>query len=178
MLVAQPEGESMTKSEFMGMVETIQSATGKLISLVPEGQRTWRPYPGAASFGELMAQMVCDCETVHSFFMNTLTEWNFDPNSLDDDPKSMPTSEAIAAWEIDRGKMLTFLGSLSEREFHEKVLQAPWGQTAKAEILLHIFFLQRKACWNANLYLYLKMIGIPVDEGTLYYGANPGTMAD
>ena len=164
----------MTKEDFLSLLETTQRAAGKLISLVPPDKVEWRPARQLPSFGEMIAAMVQDMEVIKALFVNTLTEWDFDAEELENPVvKSMTSQEALREWETDGAAVRQQLRSLERKEFRDKMLQAPWGLTASAEVLLTVMLLQRKAAANMALYQYLKMIGVPVDTGTLYFGEAP-----
>jgi len=69
--------------------------------------------------------------------------------------------------EQDKKILRQVLDGLSEEDFTNKVVSAPWGMRAKMERMA-IGFLGHFTNHKMQLFTYLKLLGLPVNTQTLY----------
>jgi hypothetical protein len=85
---------------------------------------------------------------------------------LENLPSCSP-QEALDKLEQDKKILRQVLDGLSEEDFTNKVVSAPWGMRAKMERMA-IGFLGHFTNHKMQLFTYLKLLGLPVNTQTLY----------
>jgi hypothetical protein len=82
---------------------------------------------------------------------------------------SCTVDEALSKLENDKTVLRAFLDGISEEDFTHKAVSTPWGMQGKME-RMSISFLEHLINHKMQLFIYLKLLGLPVDTGTLYFG--------
>jgi len=77
--------------------------------------------------------------------------------------------EALDKLEKDKTILGEFLATISEEDFTNKEVSTPWGMHGKMERMA-ISFREHFTNHKMQLFTYLKLLGLPVDTGTLYFG--------
>ncbi len=161
----------MTQKEFIEYAESICRPSAKLISLAPAGKLDWKPAQGDyMSLGQLLHHL----STCPGGFVMAVN--NAFPSSdafqkfIQEDLKNSKTPE-VAGRELSRGwdEAKAALGAVSAAEFQARMVSVPWGPPMP----LWRTCLGMAEHWvnhKYQLFLYLKLLGQPVNTMTLYAG--------
>ena len=159
----------MTKGEFYDVVMENYAPVEKLIGMVPADKLSWRPGPSFMNFG----QVLCHLSDGMGGGFEMLLSGKWPPMEemeegmkLENLPACSP-QEALDKLEKDKGILRKTLDGLTEEEFTNKVVTVPWGWKAKME-RMGIGFLQHFTNHKVQLFMYLKLLGLPVNTQTLY----------
>jgi len=163
----------VTKDEYYQCVLDAYRPAEALIRMVPADKLDWRPKPNFMSLG----QVICHLGDGLGSELRCLVtgQWPFtsaeqmaEMMKLENIP-SCSVAEALHKLEQDKTTLREFLGSISEEEFTHKLVSTPWGMQGKLERMA-IAFLEHFTNHKMQLFTYLKLLGFPVDTGTLYFG--------
>ena len=159
----------MTKNDFCEMVlQSIQPAE-KLISMVPPNKLDWRPGPTFMSPG----QVICHMSDGVGGGLESLVsgKWpSMEEMEAGMKLEYMPScgvQEALSKLEKDKAILRATLDGISEDDFTNRVVSVPWGWTTKFEIM-SVAFLGHFNNHKMQLFIYLKLLGLPVNTETLY----------
>ena len=163
----------MTKSEFYECVMDAYRPAKALIGMVPADKLEWRPKPNFMSFG----QLICHVAGGTGGDLRCLFTGDWPPMSPEkmvemmklENLPSCGVEEALSKLEEDKAILREFLDNISDDEFANKAVSTPWGTQGKME-RMSIAFLEHFVNHKMQLFLYLKLLGLPVDTGTLYFG--------
>lgn len=163
----------MTKNEFYECVMDAYRPAKALIRVVPADKLDWRPKPNFMSFGQLVCHMAGGTGgDLRCLFKGewptTSPEQMAEMMKLENLP-SCGVEEALSKLENDKSVLREFLDGISEKDFTDKVVSTPWGMQGKME-RMSIAFLEHFVNHKMQLFIYLKLLGLPVDTGTLYFG--------
>jgi uncharacterized damage-inducible protein DinB len=161
----------MTTDEFYDVVMEAYRPAKKLISMVPTDKLDWKPGPGFMN----TAQVICHLSDGMAGVLTRLTSGNWPSMEqmeagmrLENLP-SCSVQEALEKLEKDSTALRAVLNGVSEQDFTSKVVAVPWGMKSKMERMA-IAFLEHFTNHKMQLFTYLKLLGLPVDTGTLYMG--------
>jgi hypothetical protein len=141
-----------------------------LIRMVPEDKLEWRPAPGFMSLGQLVCHLT---EPLGDGIRCLITDhWPFTPEEMETGMKlenipACSVEKALERLETDKTLLREVLGSLSDEEFAQKPVSTPWGWKGKLEVMA-ILFREHFTNHKMQLFLYLKLLGLPVNTATLY----------
>ncbi len=159
----------MTKNEFYEVVMDAYRPAATLMGMVPQDKLDWRPGPTLMSLGQLACHLAdglgIGLETTLSNKWPAGAEMEA-AMKLENLP-SCSVKESLDKLEKDKTILRKTLDSLSEAEFTNKVVTVPWGMSAKLERMA-IAFLEHFINHKMQLFTYLKLLGLPVNTGTLY----------
>jgi hypothetical protein len=162
----------MTKNEFYDCVMDAYRPAETLIKMVPADKLDWRPQPNFMS----LAQVICHLSGGIGPELGCLYtgQWPFTPEQMQASMKlenipACTVEEALGKLEKDKTTLRDFLGTISEEEFTHKEVSTPWGMKGKMERLA-LAFLEHFTNHKMQLFTYLKLLGLPVDTSTLYFG--------
>jgi len=158
----------MTRDEFYEFVmESYRPAEG-LIGMVPTDNVDWRPGTGFMSLGQVIYHL--------SGGVGTGLDWLLARKlpAMDEVAECMKlanlpscsSKEALEKLERDKRILRQILDGLSEEDFTNKIVSAPWA-SAKMERMA-FSFLGHFNHHKMQLFTYLKLLGLPVDTQTLY----------
>ena len=82
---------------------------------------------------------------------------------------SCDVQEALAKLEKDKGTLRDVLARFTEEDFAGKTFTTPWGWTGSLE-KMSLDFRDHFVHHKMQLFLYLKLLGFPVNTETLYMG--------
>ncbi len=82
---------------------------------------------------------------------------------------SCDAQEALAKLEEDKATLRDVMARFTEEEFANKVFSVPWGWKGSLE-RMSLEFRDHFAHHKMQLFLYLKLLGLPVNTETLYMG--------
>jgi len=159
----------MTKNEFCEMaVQAIQPAE-KMIGMVPADKLDWRPGPTFMSMGQVLYHLADGLGS--GLDMAIANTWpSMEEMESGMKLENMPAcgiQEALTKLEKDKAALRATLDRVSEDDFTNRVVSVPWGWKAKLEIM-SIGFLGHFNNHKMQLFLYLKLLGVPVNTETLY----------
>ena len=159
----------MTKNEFCEIVlQSVQPAE-KLIGMVPADKLDWKPGPTFMSTG----QVICHMSEGVGGGLESLVKGNWPPMEemeagmkLENMP-SCGVQEALSRLAKDKMTLRATLEAISEEDFTNRVVSVPWGWKTKFEIM-SVAFLGHFNNHKMQLFMYLKLLGLPVNTETLY----------
>jgi hypothetical protein len=159
----------MTKSEYYEAVLDNYRPARTLIAMVPANKLDWKPGPTFMSFGQVICHLSDGLGA--GFEMLLSGKWPSEKEmeegmKLENLP-SCTIQEALDKLEKDKGILREALGRVSEADFTNRVVSVPWGMKAKLERMA-ISFLEHFGNHKMQLFIYLKLLGLPVNTGTLY----------
>jgi len=162
----------VTKDEFYDCVMEAYRPAETLIKMVPADKLEWRPKPNFMSLG----QLICHLSDGMGAELRCLYtgQWPFTPEQMEAGMKlenipSCTVEDALNKLEKDKATLREFLASISEEDFTHKEVSAPWGMQGKMERMA-ISFREHFTNHKMQVFTYLKLLGFPVDTGTLYFG--------
>jgi len=160
-----------TKKDFTDQMKQTHAPLAAMIRMVPDGRIDWAPGKGFMTVGQLIRHISENWCIVR---MLVKAEWPFKSEQemvegmkLENIP-SCSKAEALALSEKDLAEAVQFIEvEISEKDFFSKMVTAPWGfkgEVWKGVLMACEHFLNHKM----QLHLYLKLLGLPVNTGTLY----------
>jgi hypothetical protein len=160
----------MTKNDFYELVMEAYKPAETLIRMVPADKLDWRPGPSFMSLGQLISHLTEPlADGVQCLVTN---QWPFTPEQMVEGMKmeNMPScgvEQAVERLQKDKAALREVLASLSEEEFTQKIVSAPWGWQGKLEKMA-VLFREHFTNHKMQLFTYLKLLGLPVNTETLY----------
>lgn len=161
----------MTKNEYYEFVMETYRPVESMIRMVPREKLNWRPGPKFMSLGQLICHLAAG---LGSDFRCLVTGQWPPPAEMEAAMKleNMPScgvEEALAKLGKDKAILREVLDSVSEEDFAHKTVSVPWGWQSKMEKMANSFrehFTNHKM----QLFTYLKLLDLPVNTQTLYFG--------
>lgn len=159
----------MTKSEFFDMVlQSIQPAE-KLMGMAPADKLDWKPGPTFMSIGQVLYHL--SDGVGGGLEMLVSGKWppmeEMEAGMKLENMPSCGIQEALAKLEKDKTVLRSTLDGISEDDFTNRVVSVPWGWNAKFE-MMSLNFLGHFNNHKMQLFIYLKLLGLPVNSETLY----------
>lgn len=153
--------------------DQVYKATAGLMKLVPEDKLDWRPSDtnNWMTIGQLLAHL----PEATGFCMNGFItgQWPEIPEGemllpAEKMPSVSSVGEALEKLEADRQLTAKLLADLSEDDFHNRMVTAPWNPAAMPlwSQLLHM--VEHQVNHKAMLFAYLKLLGVEVNTGHLF----------
>lgn len=163
----------MTKNEYYDYVLETYRPAETLIRMVPPDKLDWRPGPTFMSLGQLIQHLG---DGVGLPLRCVITgDWPFkgdeemmEQMKLENLP-SCGVEEGLKKLEEDKSVLREALAGVSEADFSQKVVSTPWGTKGKIERMA-IDFREHFTNHKMQLFMYLKVLGLPVNTETLYFG--------
>lgn len=161
----------MTKNEFYEVVVEAYRPAAKLVSMVPADKLGWKPGPKFMDLG----QVICHLSQGLGGGMELLLSGKWPPmEQMEAEMKlenlpSCTVQEALDKLEKDKGVLRVALAGISEADFANRVVSVPWGMKGKIERMA-VSFLEHFTNHKMQLFTYLKLLGLPVNTDTLYFG--------
>jgi hypothetical protein len=161
----------MTKQDFIELMKNAQAPLKGMVALLPDDKIDWAPAANFMTAGHVLKHL---SENWCIVKMMVTQQWPFsgeqemiEAMKLENLP-SCGKAEAIAAMEKDLADAIAYLeNEVSEEQFFNTVVEAPWG--FKGEIWKAVLMAREHATnHKMQLFLYLKLLGLPVHTGTLY----------
>ena len=163
----------MTKNEYYDFVLEAYRPAEALMRMVPRDKLDWRPGPKFMSLGQLIHHLADGVGVGLRCLLND--DWPFkgeeemmEQMKLENLP-SCGVEEGLKKLEDDKSVLRQVLGGVSEADFSQKVVSAPWGTKGKIERMA-IDFREHFTNHKMQLFMYLKVLGLPVNTETLYFG--------
>ncbi|MFB3921115.1 MAG: DinB family protein [Terriglobia bacterium] len=162
----------MTKNDYYDCLMEAYRPAANLIRMVPPDKLHWRPGLTFMSFGQLICHLT---EPIGDGLRCLITnQWPFTPEQMEAGMKlenipSCGVEQALNRLEEDKAGIREVLDGISEEDFAQKQVSAPWGWKGKLEIMA-VLFREHFTNHKMQLFTYLKLFGLPVDTATLYMG--------
>jgi uncharacterized damage-inducible protein DinB len=159
------------KEEFYQYVSDGFRPAESLVKMVPEDKLDWKPAEGFMSVGQLICHL-CDGGVGEALRKTIHGDWPGMEEMEASMKQEMPAcgvGEALEKLETDRKVLHETLSGVTQEDFENMLVSVPWGWEAKMEMMAHHFvshFFHHKM----QLFMYLKLLGFPVNTTTLYFG--------
>ncbi len=161
----------MTKSHFYDIVMQAFRPARTLIEMVPADKLGWQPGPKFMTLGQLICHL--SLGVGDGIRLLHTGEWPTDEAMLTGmKQENLPTcgvEEALGKLEADKATLRQALAAVSEQDFTSQTVSVPWGVQGKMEVLA-LSFLEHFTNHKMQLFLYLKLLDLPVNTQTLYFG--------
>jgi hypothetical protein len=161
----------MTKDDFYNMVAQAFRPAKTLIEMVPADKLGWQPSPKFMTLGQLIFHL--SLGVGDGIRLLHTGEWPTDEEMVTGlKQENLPTcgvEEALGKLEADKKTLRGALAAIREEDFASKTVCVPWGMQGKMEVLA-LSFLEHFTNHKMQLFLYLKMLDLPVNTQTLYFG--------
>lgn len=161
----------MTKNDFYELVMQAYKPAESMIRMAPADKLDWRPGPKFITLGQVICHLAYGLGT--DFGSLVTGKWPTAEEMTEGmKPENLPScsvEEALGKLQKDRAVLREVLDGISEEDFREKVVSVPWGWKAKMEVMAALFrehFTNHKM----QLFIYLKLLDLPVNTETLYGG--------
>ena len=163
----------MKKEDFVSLMNALEKPTLKLASLIPDDRLYTSPIPNTMSLSGLLAHLANSME----YLGRNLVSGEWPMHSEDrDKPVSASKSELMEKVRQAHQVVRDSYESLSQADFETKLAETPWGAKGTIEMLSIGVLYGHQIHHKMQLFMALKVLGIPVDTGTLYMGLDPGVM--
>jgi hypothetical protein len=160
----------MTLPQYLSYVDDILAPIPALFRLVPEDRVEWTPVPGTFTCGQLMAHIAGAVEV----YANGITkgEWGFtsirERLVMNRHTPSVNAETAVGLLEANTKIFRERVGALSEDEFQNGLVVSPQLGGPSPRWRVALFFADHHLTHRAELFMYLRVLGIRVHTGTLY----------
>jgi len=164
----------MTLQQFLSYVDYMMDTTANLFQQVPPEKIDWKPTNSSFTVGQQMAHIVGAIDIYAGGI--TKGEWGFTSMRerflMNRRAPSMTADEALAQLNIQRASFRARVGALSEAEFAGGEVASPQMGGLFPRWRVALLFIEHHLNHKAELFMYLKMLGIKVNTGHLYRGAS------
>ena len=159
------------KNEFQQYVMESFRPAESLLKMIPEDKLDWKPAAGFMSMGQLIHHL-CDGGIGEALRKTISGDWPSQEEleaSMKQEMPACSVEEALDKLETDRTVLKATLSQVTEEDFENKLVSVPWGWEAKIE-MMGLQFLSHFFHHKMQLFMYLKLLGFPVNTTTLYFG--------
>ena len=142
-----------------------------LIKMIPADKLDYKPATDFMSMGQLICHL-CDGGIGEALRKTISGDWPKQEEMEETMKHEFPvcdTREALDKLETDRKVLRETLAGISEEDFQNKLVTVPWGWEAKTEMMA-LQFISHFHHHKMQLFTYLKLLGLPVNTTTLYFG--------
>lgn len=160
----------MTLPQYLSYIDDILAPIPALFRLVPADKIEWTPVPGTFTCGQLMAHIAGAIEA----YANGITtgEWGFtsirERLVMNRHTPSVDVETAVALLESNAKIFREKVGALTEDEFQYGTVVSPQLGGPAPRWRVALFFADHHLTHRAELFMYLRVLGIRVHTGTLY----------
>ena len=159
----------MKKDEYFQYVSDCYKPAEKMLKMVPADKLGWKPGPNFLSMGQLVCHLAGGIGAeLDMMLKNAWPEMGDIAEGLKNMP-SCSVQEALEKLEKDRSVLREVLAGMTEDDFANKIVSVPWGWKSKME-LMALNFRDHFVNHKMQLFTYLKLLGLPVNTETLYFG--------
>lgn len=161
----------MNKDEYRQYVLDAYKPAETMMRMAPADKLDWKPAPNFMSLGQLLHHL---SEGVGSGLeMLVRGNWpsmeEMEKGMKQENLPSCSAEEALRRLEQDKAALHDVLAGISEEDFANKVVSVPWGWKSKMERMA-LDFREHFIHHKMQLFTYLKLLGLPVNTETLYFG--------
>ena len=161
----------MTVQQYLTYFDEILKPTEPLFRLIPPEKLDWKPTENSFTIGQLIAHIV----GALLVYGNGITtgEWGFQSMReifvMNRRQTSVTIEEAIGRLHANTSEFKRLVGSLSDDEFSFGVVDSPQlGRVPR--LRLAMLGIEHHLNHKTELFMYLKLLGVDVNTGTLYRG--------
>lgn len=159
----------MTLQNFLSYFDEIVLPTEELFRLIPPDKLEWKPTENSFSLGQQIAHMA-GALSVYGRGV-AAGEWGFKSMRerfvLNRRTPSLSVEEAIATMKAGHAEFRSLVGALEEDEFdHGEVDTPQLGRVPRWRIAM--LALEHHIDHKAEVFMYLKLLGVSVNTGNLY----------
>lgn len=162
----------MTIRDYLKYFDDLIPPTESLFRMAPSDKLDWKPTESSFSVGQQMAHIAGALEVYgHGVASGA---WGFismrERFLMNRRAPSATTEEAVHALHTQYALFKNLVGALSEEEFNHGEVEAP--QFGKKTLRWRVAMLaaEHHVTHKAELFMYLKMLGVKVHTGHLYRG--------
>jgi uncharacterized damage-inducible protein DinB len=163
-------GTAVKKDDFYQYSMEAFRPAESMLKMIPADKMDWKPGPGFMTMSELICHLSEGIGTELKMAINN--SWP-KPEEMSEAMKGkMPecsVQEAMAKLEKDKTTLRELLSGLTEKDFAEKIVKVPWGWEFNMEKMA-LNFRDHFVHHKMQLFTYLKLLGMPVNTETLYFG--------
>ncbi|MFH1861982.1 MAG: DinB family protein [bacterium] len=159
----------MTIKEFLAEYDNELRPLRNLVQKTEGTDLNWRPRVDMMSTGQVIYHIT---EGIAEGLRCLLTgNWPFTAETMlptvDQIKSVVSVKEGLAALEKDRTETEQVLQELSDQEFASKYVETPWGYNGNMW-RISLFFLEHMKMHKMQLFLYLRIQGLPISTMDLY----------
>lgn len=162
----------MTLQQYLSYIAYLVNSTEFLFQQIPEEKIDWKPTENSFTIGQQLAHMVGAFEV----YARGMTTGDWGVKSMRERflqnrrTPSITVSEAIRLLHANHDEFRRRIGSLSEEEFLRGELETPQLGGSFPRWRIGMLFIEHHLNHKAELFMYLKLLGIKVNSGHLYRG--------
>jgi uncharacterized damage-inducible protein DinB len=160
--------ERMNMEHLMKILDHHMDLTRKLMTLVPEGKEEYAPSPAFMPIGLLLTHLAESPMSFVAIVMNQFPSMEQMEAMAKERKKSTP-AEAVALFDTLAGQLTDALKKLQPEFYNNGMVHTPFMGDAPCWIVM-ASVLEHLINHRHQLFTYLKLMGLPVDTGTLYFG--------
>jgi hypothetical protein len=161
----------MKKDDFYQYALAAFSPAESMLKMIPSDKLDWRPAPNFMSMG----QLICHLSDGIGTELRMVIDDSFPkPGEMSGPPElakfpACSVQEALAKLEKDKTTLRDILAGVTEEEFATRIVSVPWGWKSNLERMA-LDFREHFVNHKMQLFTYLKLLGLPVNTQTLYFG--------
>jgi len=135
-----------------------------MLKRVPSDKLDWKPGENFMTVGELIAHL---CDGIGGELKMLITNnW---PGHAEGPMPTCTAEEGLAKLENDKTVLRKLIDGISEDDFANREAATPWGTAGTIE-KMGLDFREHFTNHKMQLFTYLKLLGLPVNTQTLYFG--------
>ncbi|MCI0707577.1 MAG: DinB family protein [Ignavibacteriae bacterium] len=162
----------MTIPQFLSYVDYLVKSTDHLFQQVPPDKIDWKPTETSFTAGQQMAHIVGAMGVYCGGF--TKGEWGSatmrERFMMNRHTPSLNVEEACAQLKVQHAEFIRRVNELSEEDFAAGEIFAPQFNGKVPRWRAALLFIEHHINHKAELFMYLKILGVKVHTGHLYRG--------
>lgn len=162
----------MTLKDYLSYYDYLIKSTEILFQQVPPEKIDWKPTENSFTIGQQMAHLVGSIEVyAHGI---TTGEWGFKSMRerflMNRHTPTVSVDEAIKLLHQNHAEFRRLVGGLSEEEFSRGEIDSPQLGGSFSRWRIGLLGIEHHLNHKAELFMYLKLLGVKVNSGHLYRG--------
>jgi hypothetical protein len=161
----------MKKDDFYQYALAAFRPAENMLKMIPADKLDWKPASNFMSMGQLICHLADGIGTELQMVVNNSFPKPEEMSGLPELSK-FPTctvQEALAKLEKDKTTLRDILAGVTEEDFATRIVSVPWGWKSNLE-KMSLDFREHFVNHKMQLFTYLKLLGLPVNTETLYFG--------
>lgn len=162
----------MTLHNYLTYFDEMLRPTEPIFLLVPPDKLDWSPVEGSFTCGQMMTHMAGALGIYAEGIVSGV--WGFhsmrERMLMNRHAPSVPTEECIRLFRENRNVFFQKVGGLTEDQFLNEEVNAPQFAGMTKRWRVGMLAIEHHLDHKAELFMYLKLLGIRVHTGTLYRG--------
>lgn len=162
----------MTLQNYLSSIDDLVKSTEHLFQQIPEEKIDWKPAEHAFSVGQQLAHIVGAFEgyargmTTGAWGFRSIRELFLQNRRT----PSVTVAEATRLLRANHAEFRRCIGNLSEEEFLRGEVETPQLGGSVPRWRIGLLFIEHHLNHKAELFMYLKLLGIEVNSSHLYRG--------